>query len=315
MKPAILLMFKPRPELREKLAAHYRLIGPFKSPETELDGADARQIVAAVTLGPIEFGGALIALLPGLKLIAVYGAGFERVDLDAAWARNIQITNGAGGNASCVADTAIALLLAAIIRIPQADALVRSGEWERMPPRSWIRQPGVGGRRLGILGLGNIGGAIATRAQAFELEIGYHNRSPRGDVAYCYFPTLAELAGWADYLVIAAPGNSSTRAIVDEDVLQALGRSGYLINIARGSLVDEPALIRALETGEIAGAGLDVFAHEPKVAVELRSAPNTVFTPHIGGFSVRSAENLDVQLMESLAALSQGRPLANVLKP
>lgn len=312
MAPTTLLtMFNLRPELREKLAARHRLLGPLASPAGQLAGDEhAGDIRVAVTLGHIPFGAALMDALPNLGLIAVYGAGYENVDLAAAEARGVQVTNGAAGNASCVADAAMALLLAVVMRLPQADALVRGGSWDRIPPQNWRRQPGIGAKRMGIVGLGNIGSRIAVRAQAFELEIGYHNRARRSDVPHRYFSSVPELAHWADYLVVAAPGSAATQAMIDADVLRALGRGGYLINIARGSLVDQAALIAALEAGEIAGAGLDVYADEPHVSAALRSAPNTVLTPHVAGFSARAAKNLDELLLENIAAFLEGRALA-----
>jgi hydroxypyruvate reductase len=310
VQPTLLLMFKARPELRQKLEARWRVVGPFRDPALALASQrDREEIVAVVTLGPTGIGGDLIAALPNLGLIAVYGAGFERVDLAAARARGIRITNGGAGNAACVADTAMALLLAVVMRIPQADSIVRNGEWDSRPARGWTRQPGVGGKRLGVLGLGNIGTRIASRAQAFELEIGYHNRSRRQDVDYPYFSSAVELARWSDYLVVAAPATDATEAIVDRAVLGALGPDGYLVNIARGTLVDEQALTEALISGTIAGAGLDVFAHEPDVPLALRRAPNTVFSPHVGGFSIRSAEALDTLLIGNIEAFVTGASL------
>ena len=311
-RPLLASMFPLRPELRQELKAAYRVVGPFSAgdpPPPRL----ASEIAVLITLGHIRVDEALISSLPRLGLIAAYGAGYEGVDLDAARLRGIRVTHGPGGNASCVADAAIALLLATIMRLPAGDALVRDGLWDSIPPRNWPRRPGVGGRRLGVVGLGAIGAKIAARAAAFELEIGYHNRSARADVAYRHFPAVHELAEWADYLVVAAPANASSRRLIDATVLRALGPSGYLVNISRGSLVDEDALVTALVAGEIAGAGLDVFEGEPAVSAALRNAPNTVFTPHIAGLSARAAANLDAMLLDTLEAFFEGRTPSTVV--
>jgi lactate dehydrogenase-like 2-hydroxyacid dehydrogenase len=313
-KPAILAMFAPRSALKRRLEESYSIVGPYSHPLLALrDNEYARHIRAAMTIGRLGFSRQLMEALPQLGIICAYGAGYENIDLAAAAERGIRVTNGRGANASCVADTALALLLSVVLKVVPADQYVRSGVWNAIPPRNWTAQPGFGGKRMGIFGLGEIGLRIAQRAAAFELEVAYCNRSPRRDVSYRYFPDARSLAEWCDYLVIAAPASEASRAIIDAAVLEALGPRGYLVNIGRGTIVDEVALIVALQAGKLAGAGLDVFAREPAVPEALRSMPNVVLTPHLGGVSDRAYSGVDQQLLENLASFFEGRPLTNLV--
>src|SRR6266404_2409224 len=210
---------------------------------------------------------------PGLKLIAVFGVGIDRVDLVAARERGLAIANTPGVTNTCVADMAMALLLATVRQICVADRHVRAG---LLPQRSLALSLRFSGRRLGIFGLGGIGAAIARRAAGFDMEIGYHNRRKRSDVPYKYYDDLTALAEASDYLVVACPASPETNRRVDAKVLAALGPTGIVVNIARGSIIDEGALIEALENRLIAGAGLDVFAQEPNVPPRLFALDNVV---------------------------------------
>jgi hydroxypyruvate reductase len=247
---------------------------------------------------------------PGLKLIAVFGAGIDRVDLLAAEERGVVIANTPGVTNTCVADMAMALLLAATRRICVADRHVRAGLWpqERLP-----LAPRFSGRRLGIFGLGGIGAAIARRAAGFDMEIGYHNRRKRSDVPYKYYNDLTALAEASDYLVVACPASPQTNRRVDAKVLAALGPAGIVVNIARGSVIDEEALIEALEKRMIAGAGLDVFTQEPNVPARLFALDNVVLAPHIAGSTHETWEEAGALLMQNLDHFfSTGRPLTPV---
>jgi hydroxypyruvate reductase len=247
---------------------------------------------------------------PGLKFIAVFGAGYDRVDLVAMQERGIALANTPGVTDTCVADMAMALLLATSRQICLGDRHVRAGRWPRgrLPLASRFS-----GRRLGIFGLGGIGAAIARRAAGFDLEIGYHNRRRRSDVPYRYFEDLAALAGWADYLVVACPASPETYRRVDAGVLAALGASGILVNIARGSIVDEDALAEALETRTIAGAGLDVFAREPNVPPRLFALDNVVLAPHVAGSTHETWDEASALLVRNLDHFfTTGRPLTPV---
>jgi lactate dehydrogenase-like 2-hydroxyacid dehydrogenase len=205
-----------------------------------------------------------------------------------------------------VADLAIGLLIAAARRIPQADRFVRANEWTHGPIALGRK---VTGGRLGLVGMGRIGQAIAERALAFRMEVAYTSRSPRAGVPYAYHPDPVSLAAAVDFLVVITPGGAATKGLIDARVLQALGPAGYLVNVARGSVVDEAALIEALHHGTIAGAGLDVFANEPNVPEALRTLPNVVLTPHIGSATKQTREAMGQLTFDNLHAHFTGRPL------
>jgi hypothetical protein len=227
-----------------------------------------------------------IDAMPRLSLACALGAGYETLDLAHARARGIALANGAGTNDDCVADHALALMLATVRAVPALDQACRQGVWrDDLPMR-----PQVARKRLGILGLGTIGKKIAQRGAAFDMPVGYHNRSARSDVIHRYFDSVQALAEWCDVLVIATPGGASTKHLIDAAVLKALGPQGFVVNIARGSVVDTAALAAALRSGELGGAGLDVYESEPRPPSELLDLPNVVLTPHIAGWSPESMQ-------------------------
>ena len=285
--------------------AGFELIrAPTLASRAEAIAAHGERIDAVLTRGPLGLYAAEIAALPRLKIICVIGAGYEHVDLQAASNRSITVTNGAGANAPTVADHAMALLLALVRSIPQADASVRRGEW--LKPMC----PTLEGKRLGIVGLGAVGLAIARRAaNGFDMSISYHNRQPRPDVPYTYRASARELAAAVDFLIVAAPGGDATHHLVDHRVLEALGPQGYLINIGRASVVDTAALVAALTEGRIAGAGLDVFDDEPRVPDALKRLSNVVLTPHIAGQSPQAAQDTVQLVVLNLQAFFSGQPL------
>lgn len=285
--------------------AGFELIrAPTPASRAEAIAAHGERIDAVLTRGPLGLYAAEIAALPRLKIICVIGAGYEHVDLQAASNRSITVTNGAGANAPTVADHAMALLLALVRSIPQADASVRRGEW--LKPMC----PTLEGKRLGIVGLGAVGLAIARRAaNGFDMSISYHNRQPRPDVPYTYRASARELAAAVDFLIVAAPGGDATHHLVDHRVLEALGPQGYLINIGRASVVDTAALVAALTEGRIAGAGLDVFDDEPRVPDALKRLSNVVLTPHIAGQSPQAAQDTVQLVVLNLQAFFSGQPL------
>jgi hypothetical protein len=257
------------------------LYAPKPAQKAEFLQTHAAQIRAVLTIGPIGFTAADMDALPALTLVCALGAGYENIDVPHAKSRGIVVANGAGTNDDCVADHAFALLLAVVRGIPAVDAACRQGLWrDRLPMR-----PNFSHKRLGILGLGTIGAKLARRGLGFDLGIGYHNRTPRPGVAHTYFGTPVALAAWADYLVVAIPGGAATRHLVDARVLEALGPQGFLVNIARGSVVDTQALADALRAGRVAGAGLDVYETEPAPPTVLFDLPNVVLTPHVAGGS------------------------------
>ncbi|WP_459614898.1 2-hydroxyacid dehydrogenase [Bordetella sp. 2513F-2] len=248
-----------------------------------------RAVRAIVTSGRYGATRELIESLPSLEAIISQGVGYDPIDVSAATARGVVVTNTPGVLDACVADTALALILAVSRRVCEADRFVRAGRW---PEEAFPLARKTSGKRCGIVGLGNIGRQIAVRAQAFDMQIGYYNRRARQDVPadYRYYPDIVELARDSDYLVLAVPGGVQTRHLVDGRVLEALGPDGCLINVARGSVVDEAALVRALQQGAIAGAGLDVFEHEPQVPPELLAMDQVVLLPHIASGTVETRQ-------------------------
>jgi lactate dehydrogenase-like 2-hydroxyacid dehydrogenase len=264
----------------------------------------AAQIDAVLTRGPLGLYADEIAALPALKIICVIGAGYEHVDLQAAADRGITVTNGAGVNASSVADHAMAMLLALVRDIPRCDSAVRRGEWPK------IMRPSLAGKHLGILGLGAVGMAIAKRAaNGFDMKVSYHNRQHRRDVPYDFCSTPSELARASDFLVVATPGGIGTRHLINRQVLDALGPNGFLVNIARASVVATGDLISALEQRRIAGAALDVFDNEPHVPDALKALSNVILTPHVAGLSPEATQGTVELVGRNLVAFFSGQPV------
>ena len=267
-------------------------------------GSRGPEVRAVLTNGAVGLRGDDMDRLPALSLVCALGAGFENIDLDRARSRGIVVANGAGTNDDCVADHAFALLLAVVRGIPGLDQACRDGLWrDRLPMR-----PNFSHKRLGIVGLGTIGAKLARRGLGFDLAIGYHNRKPRTDVPHTYFDTLPALAEWADYLVVATPGGAATHHLVDARVLEALGPTGHLVNIARGSVVDTRALADALRAGRLAGAGLDVYEGEPSPPAVLFGLPNVVLSPHVAGWSPEALDASVGRFIENATRHFGGQP-------
>ena len=272
------------------------------------DGGEA--IRAVLTNGRGGLSGAEMEMLPKLEIVCAASAGYEAVDLETAKRRGIAVCNCPGANATAVADSAMMLLLAATRHVLQADRFVRGGGWQDQ----WrVDTQSITGKRLGILGMGTIGGKIAQRAaRGFDMEVGYHNRKAVAESPYRYFGSLVELATWADYLVVSAPGGAGTRHLVDTEVLAALGSKGYLVNTGRGTVVDTAALIEALRSKRIAGAGLDVLEGEPSVPPmlpELLQFESVVVTPHCAGRAPESQIIGTGLVLGNLNAHFAGQPL------
>lgn len=248
----------------------------------------------------------LIARLPKLEIISVLGAGYDGIDMKAAREHNVCVTHTPGVSSEDIADFAMALLLSAARQVVAADRFVRRGDWAlgRYP-----LTPRVFGGRIGIVGLGRIGRAVAARAQAFGMEIAYTGRAPKPDVAYRWCSDARTLAAEVDYLVVCASGGAATRALIDAAVLAALGPSGVLVNIARGSIVDEAALVEALRERRILAAGIDVFWDEPRVPDALLALDNVVLTPHMAGTTGATVQAMLDLTFDNLAAHFTGQPV------
>ncbi|CAA2159870.1 2-ketogluconate reductase [Methylobacterium brachiatum] len=253
---------------------------------------------------------ALMDKLPKLELIANFGVGYDAVDAVEAHRRGIVVTNTPDVLTDEVADLAVGLVLATIRRLPQADRYLREGHWPKAP---FPLTASLRGRRVGILGLGRIGRAIAHRLESFGVAIDYHGRSRKADVAYTYHDSLIGMARAVHILIVVAPGGDDTRGLVDASILEALGPEGILINVARGSLVDETALIAALQAGTILGAGLDVFENEPHVPADLAALDNTVLLPHVGSASEHTRTAMAQLVVDNVVSWFEGRgPLTPV---
>jgi lactate dehydrogenase-like 2-hydroxyacid dehydrogenase len=287
-KPRLLVLIPLTEDDRAALAAHFDVLYvPDAQQRVRAVAQQGGTVRAVLTNGTTGLTADELDRMPALELAGALGAGYENLALDHARSRGIALCNGAGVNADCVADHAMALLLAAVRAVPQFDAACRAGIWRD----ALAMRPTLTGRRLGILGYGQIGAKIARRAAGFEMAIGYHNRTPREGVGARYFDTPLALAHWSDCLVVATPGGAQTKHLIDREVIDALGPAGFLVNVSRGSVVDTAALAAALAQGTLGGAGLDVYEGEPAPPQALVKLENIVLTPHVAGTSpdVRAA--------------------------
>lgn len=298
-----------------RLGQHFDLLDPAGKKFTDAwPPEQLGSIRAAIAAGGSRFGADMMDMLPKLGAIVCYGTGYDGVDLKAAAARNIVVANSPGANASSVADMALTLTLASIRRLLVADAYIREGSWAALKPSPLMKaQFGMGGRKVGIYGMGEIGRRIAARVAAFESEVGYFNRS-RHEVPYRYFDSLEALADWCSVLIIAVRAGPETNHVVSANILGRLGEDGHVINIARGSVIDQQALIEALANKVIAGAGLDVFAREPQPPDALTALPNVVLTPHTGGHTLESHVAMQDCVLANLNAYFAGKPLPYPVK-
>jgi hydroxypyruvate reductase len=308
MKPTVLIAASFPPRLLGRMIDRYTIV---QLPDLRLETLppEAREARVLITLGGLKTDGALLDALPKLGMISCYGTGFEGVDRAAARARGIVVTHAGEANTTAVAEFAMGMIVATARDMVRGDRYLRRGQWRGDIIERLTIVPGLAGQRLGIYGLGSIGAKVAQRAAAFEMEIGYHNRRRRADVAYAYHASLIELATWADILLVAVRADASNRHAIDATVLTALGRKGHLVNIARGTVVDEAALCDALEAGSIAGAALDVFEHEPEIPERLTRLDNVVLTPHMAAISGNAQRAQRDVMLANLEAFFAGRPV------
>ena len=298
MKPTVLQLGPLLPLVEKGLAANYTHLNLAAAPDASRFLAEhGPAIDAVVSTGKFGANAALIEALPKARLIAHFGVGYDNVDVECARRKGVVVTNTPDVLTDCVADLALALVIDVARGISAGDRYVRTGGWLKGPMPLASK---VSGKRLGIIGLGRIGRAIATRAEGFDMDIRYHNRRQSPDSPYHYEHSLEELARWCDFLMVATSGGEATRALVSAAVIDALGPQGFLVNIARGSVVDEPALIAALAERRIAGAALDVFADEPRVPEALLAMENVVLTPHIASATTDTRAAMGQLVLDNL---------------
>jgi lactate dehydrogenase-like 2-hydroxyacid dehydrogenase len=257
-----------------------------------------------------QVSAALMDRLPALEIIANFGVGYDTVDTTAARARNIRVTNTPDVLNDAVAELTIGMMIALARRIPQADSFVREGKW---PQGQYPLQVELNGKTLGILGLGRIGREIATRAQAMKMRVIYHGRHRRENEPFTYYDKLVDMARDSDWLVVIAPGGKSTEKIVSRQVLEALGPKGYLVNLARGTLIDEAAMVEMLKSGALGGAALDVFEKEPEVPEALFGLDNVVLSPHQGSATQQTRDKMGALVVANLDAHFAGEPLPSAV--
>jgi hydroxypyruvate reductase len=305
-KLEILVVAKLWPPYMQELQETYVVHDRTHETDPAAFALAAPRIRAIAGGGESQVTAALMAKLPALEMISVFGVGYDRYDVTAARARKIPITNTPDVLTDDVADLGIALMLAIARTVPQADKFVREGKWPS-GPLPLARK--VTGARLGIVGLGRIGSAIARRAAGFDMNIAYTSRNKVADCPYTYYPTPAALAAEVDFLMVITPGGAGTKGLINAEVLTALGKKGYLINVARGTVVDESALIEALKNDVIAGAALDVFEDEPNVPEALRAISNVVLTPHVASATWQTRRAMADLAYGNLQAHFAGKPL------
>ena len=306
-KPVLLMLGSYPPHDMEELEKHFHILKFWEEKnQAAFLAAHAGDIRAIATRGDLGAKRELINQLPKLEVISCFGVGVDGIDLAACRDRGIKVTNTPDVLTEDVADLALALMLSIARQIPQADAYTRAGAWAN---GSFPLLTRMNGKRLGILGLGRIGLAIAKRAEGFSMTISYHTRLPRPECAYTYYPTAVELARKSDFLVAIVPGGAATDKLVDSKVLAALGSKGFLINVARGSVVDEEALLTALEAKSIAGAALDVFWKEPNINPRFFKLENVVLHPHGGSGTVETRAAMGKLVRDNLSAHFAGKSL------
>ncbi len=309
-KNEVLLMCPLYAPTQRRLEETYRVHALWTAPEPEaLFKEIAPTCRVVVTSGGRGIDGATLAKLPQVKLVSCFGVGVDAIELDYCAAHGIAVTNTPDVLTDDVADLAVALMLASLRRVAEADRFVRANRWlEGALPLATT----VAGRKVGIVGMGRIGQAIADRCRAFKTGIGYFGPRPK-PVAGEFFPDLVALAAWSDVLIAACPGGEATRGLVSGKVLEALGSEGHFINISRGSVVDQPAMVSLLVSGKLGGAGLDVFADEPKVPAELLTLESVVLQPHQGSGTHQTRQAMGDLTVGNVDAFFAGKPLLTPL--
>ena len=292
--------------LDEELARRYSVLPLWQERDFLPRFAEAPQSQILITSALLGLKRPWLEALPAVKAVCSWGVGYENFDMQAARELGVVVSNTPDVLDNCVADMAWALMFGVARRTSQGDRFVKTGQWTG--PGRFPMGTRVSGKKLGVVGLGRIGLAIAKRGAGFDMEVRYHNRRERPEAPYAYEASLVELAQWADFLILACPGGPETRHIANREVLRALGPQGILVNIARGSVVDDEALITALRNGELGGAGLDVFTDEPRVPAALLDMDNVSLMPHVSSNTRETRRDLGQCVMDNiLSYMETGR--------
>jgi lactate dehydrogenase-like 2-hydroxyacid dehydrogenase len=312
-KTDVMLIGPPKPVIVNGLAGPFNLIklSDAKDPEKLLAETAPRVRAIAVSGTEQRVNGAFMTRFPKLEIVSSFGVGYDHVDAGWAGKHGITVTNTPDVLTEEVADTALGLLLCTVREFPQAERYVRAGKWAQNGYP--LSKATLRNRTVGMVGLGRIGQAIARRLEAMQVPVVYHSRRPAAGVSYRHYPNLIDMARDADVLMVITPGGAETKNLINAEVLAALGPNGILINMARGSVVDEAALIKALQDKTILSAGLDVYAREPEVPAELIAMDHVVLFPHLGSASVATREKMDQLVVDNLLAWAAGKaPLTPV---
>ena len=306
-KIELLLIGPPKPTIVNGLASlTLHRLGEAKDRDALLEevGGRVRAIASSVTAEPI--GGELMGKLPRLEIVSTFGVGYDHIDVQWAAAHGVTVTNTPQVLTEEVADTALGLLLSTVREFPQAERYLRAGKW---PERGYpLSKATLRNRTVGMVGMGAIGQAIARRLDAMNVPVVYHSRRPATGVSYRHYPKLLDMARDVTVLLVITPGGAETKNLINAEVLKALGPDGILINMARGSVVDEEALMQALKDKVILSAGLDVYLREPEVPPELIAMENIVLFPHLGSASVHTRTQMDQLVVDNLLAWAAGKP-------
>ena len=307
-KTEVLLIGPPKPVVVKGLTTAFDLIRFADVKDKDKFFAETAPHLRAFAVSATEerIPGALMSRFPRLEIVSSFGVGYDHVEVAWAAAHGVTVTNTPDVLTEEVADTALGLLLCTAREFPQAERYLRAGKWaQKGYPLS---KATLRNRTVGLVGMGRIGQAIARRLDAMQVPVVYHSRRPAAGIAYKHYPKLIDMARDVDVLLVITPGGAATKNLINAEVLAALGRDGILINMARGSVVDEPALIKALQDKTIMSAGLDVYQREPEVPPELIAMDHVVLFPHLGSASVATRERMDQLIVDNLVAWAAGKP-------
>jgi lactate dehydrogenase-like 2-hydroxyacid dehydrogenase len=307
-RPDALLIGPPKPVIVNGLSGAFNLTRFPDAKDREKFFAESGPRVQAMAVAATEerVDGPFMMRFPRLEIVSSFGVGYDHVDAAWAGAHGITVTNTPDVLTEEVADTALGLLLGTVREFPQAERYLRAGKW---PQKNYpLSKATLRDRTVGMVGMGRIGQAIARRLDAMQVPVVYHSRRPAAGLSYRYYPKLTDMARDVDVLMVITPGGAETKNLINAEVLSALGRDGILINMSRGSVVDEPALIKALQEKTIMSAGLDVFAREPEVPPELIAMDHVVLFPHLGSASVATRDKMDQLVVDNLLAWAAGKP-------